>query len=89
MIGFFHFHEITVFLARKVNRPEINEIIKEVSATTKRAFPNIPMHVKINIRFVDSDFKISNGKNSELGKEDSKKIPQGFNRRPLAANVQF
>lgn len=59
MNGFFHFHEVTVFLARKANRAEINEIIKAISGATKRAFPEIPMHIKVNIRWVNSDFKFS------------------------------
>lgn len=98
MNGFFHFHEVTVFLARKASRPEINEIIKAVSGATKRAFPEIPMHVKVNIRWVNSDFKFSpvsaddpNKKNNpeiEKGDRDrtdrcDRKIPQGFNRRPV------
>lgn len=92
MNGFFHFHEVTVFLARKANRAEINEIIKEVSGTTKRAFPQIPMHVKVNIRYVETaSIKISNGKNNppeEKGDRDripdpGNRILKGFNRRPV------
>jgi hypothetical protein len=98
MNGFFHFHEVTVFLARKANRAEINEIIKAVSGATKRAFPEIPMHVKVNIRWVNSDFKFSpigeesNKKNiPEIEKGDrdrnDRKTPQGFNRRPVPAQL--
>ncbi len=95
MNGFFHFHEVTVFLAKKTNRAEINEIIKAVVGTIKRAFPEIPMHVKVNIRWVNSDFRFSEGKNipaeekREPRPNDSgnRVIPKGFNRRPVSAQL--
>jgi len=94
MNGFFHFHEVTVFLARKASRAEINEIIRAVSAATKRAFPEIPMHVKVNIRWVTSDFKFSEAKNNppEAKRPGDpeirpREIPKGFSRRPVSVPI--
>jgi hypothetical protein len=96
--GFFHFHEVTVFLARKANRAEINEIIKNISGATKRSFPEIPMHVKVNIRYVDSDFKFSPAKSGPAGesvpnnvhngdRDRNRKMPQGFDRKPVPVQI--
>jgi hypothetical protein len=74
MDGFFIFGEITVYQAKKGNRSQVNETIREAAQKLKEAYKPLPVKVVVHVHFVDSDFRIKDDKRAEA----INRRPQGF-----------